>query len=175
MFRTWDKNKMIPITNNLPIFISMTKTIQYPYSIKFSIASIVLMIVLLLLMLSNVIGAHNTLAWIVFGIFSVLFLAMFTMLIMKRLIPSLKGDIAFELDEQGMNDYIRDVSIGWKDIKAINLVRGRSAATMRIDLKWESDYGNQIAIPLRWIKGKDQQIYETVMAYFEQQHSAGTE
>jgi hypothetical protein len=39
---------------------------------------------------------------------------------------------------------------------------------MQVDLKWESDYGSQIAIYLRWIKGKDEEIYETTMAYFEQ-------
>ncbi|HEY2581855.1 MAG TPA: hypothetical protein VGI43_08615, partial [Mucilaginibacter sp.] len=59
-----------------------------------------------------------------------------------------------------------DVSIGWKDIKEIKLIRGRSASTMQINLKWESDYGSRIAIPLRWIKGKDDEIYETVLAHF---------
>ena len=39
---------------------------------------------------------------------------------------------------------------------------------MRIDLKWESDYGKQIGILLRWVKGKDAEIYETALAYFEQ-------
>ena len=93
---------------------------------------------------------------------------MLGMLVTKRLIPALKGDIALELDEEGISDYIRDVSISWPDIGQISIKSGRSASTLQIDLKWESDYGTQIAIPLRWVKGKDREIYETALAYFEQ-------
>lgn len=87
---------------------------------------------------------------------------------MKRLIPAINGDIALQLDDEGISDYIRGISIDWKDIKEINLVRGRSASMMQIDLKFESDYGSRLSIPLRWVKGKDDEIYETTLAYFEQ-------
>jgi hypothetical protein len=141
---------------------------QYSYSLKFSIGSIVLMLILMMLLLSNTMAANSKLGWIIFGLFAVFFLFMFTMLIIKRLVPAIKGDIAFQLDDEGISDYIRDVSIDWKDIKEISLIRGRSASIMRIDLKFESDYGSQVAIPLRWVKGKDEEIYETTLAYFEQ-------
>ncbi|HEY4326183.1 MAG TPA: hypothetical protein VGN20_19505 [Mucilaginibacter sp.] len=144
----------------------MTDPIQYPYSLKFSLATIVLMILLILLLLNNVMRANTTLIWVAFGISAFIFLFLFTLLVLKRLIPALKGDIALALDDEGINDYIRDVSIGWKDIKEIKLIRGRSASTMQINLKWESDYGSQIAIPLRWVKGKDDEIYETVLSHF---------
>lgn len=146
----------------------MTEPTQYPYSLNFSIGSIVLMIILMLLLLSNVIGANTVLIWAVFGFCALVSLFLLTILITKRLIPALKGDIALALDEEGINDYIRDISIEWKDIEKIELIRSRSSAIMRIDLKWESDYGKQIAISLRWVKGKDAEIYDTVMAYFEQ-------
>jgi hypothetical protein len=148
---------------------------QYPYSLKFSIGYIVLMVILMLLLLSNTMAANSKLGWIIFGLFAVFFLFMLTMLIIKRLLPAIKGDIALQLDEEGISDYIRDVSIDWNDIKEINLVRGRSAFTMRIDLKFESDYGSQVAIPLRWVKGKDDEIYETTLAYFEQSSPGYTE
>jgi hypothetical protein len=146
----------------------MFEPTQYPYSLKFSLASVVLMILLMLLLLSNTLAANTTFSWSVFGVFLMFFLFMVTMLVTKRLIPAIKGDIALQLDDEGISDYIRDVSIGWKDIKQINLQRGRSASTMQIDLKFESDYGSQIAIPLRWVKGKDDEIFETTLAYFEQ-------
>jgi len=146
----------------------MTEPTQYPYSLNFSIGSIVLMIILMLLLLSNVIGANTVLIWAVFGFCALVSLFLLTILITKRLIPALKGDIALALDDEGINDYIRDISIEWKDIEKIELIRSRSSAMMRIDLKWESDYGKQIAISLRWVKGKDAEIYDTVMAYFEQ-------
>jgi hypothetical protein len=146
----------------------MFETTQYPYSLKFSIGTIFLMIVMMLLLLANTIGANSKLGWIIYGIFSLMFLLMAALLISKRLIPAIKGNIALQLDDEGISDYIRDVSIDWKDIKDINLVGGRSAAIMQVNLKFESDYGSQVNIPLRWVRGKDEEIYDTTMAYFEQ-------
>jgi len=127
----------------------------------------------MLLLLSNVLASGNKLGWIIFGFFSIGFLFMMTMIISKRLIPALKGNIALELDDEGINDYIRDASINWEDIKEISLARGGSSATMYIDLKWESEYGSRIAIPLRWVKGKDEDIYNATLAYFEQAAAGG--
>ena len=125
------------------------------------------MTLLILLLLNNVIKANGTLIWMVFGLCALIFLSLMTLLIIKRLIPALKGDIALELDNEGINDYVRDVSIGWKDIKDIKLIRGRSSSIMQINLKWESDYGSQIAIYLRWVRGSDSEIYKTTLACFE--------
>jgi hypothetical protein len=143
------------------------ETIQYQYSLKYSLGTIILMIILMLLLFLNVVGANNKIAWVIYGIFMFVFLFLLALLVIRRLIPALKGNIVLELDEQGISDYITDVSIGWNDIKEIDLIRGRSASTLRIRLKWESDYGNEIAIPLRWIKGKDREIYDMVIDYFE--------
>ena len=122
----------------------------------------------MLLLFRNVAGVNSTVGWTIYGVCALIFLFLVTLLIIKRLIPALKGDIALELDEKGINDYIRDISIEWKDIDKITLIRGRSASIMQIDLKWESDYGKQIGILLRWVKGKDAEIYDTTLAYFEQ-------
>lgn len=142
-------------------------SVQYPYSIKFSIGTIVLMLLVMLILLSNTIRANDNLGWVLFGVFAFIFLFLLILLITTRLIPALRGDIALALDEQGINDYIRDVSINWEDVEQIKLIRGRSASTLQVDLKFESDYGSQIGIPLRWVKGKDEEIYDAVMTYFE--------
>lgn len=143
----------------------MIETIRYPYSINFSLASILLLILFMLLLISNAAEANGTAIWIVCGVIVFMILSLITLLIIKRLIPALKGDTSLELNEQGIIDFIRNVTIDWKDIENIDLMRGRSASTMRIDLKWESDYGKQIMIPLRWVKGKDDEIYNTVIAF----------
>jgi hypothetical protein len=139
----------------------------YPYSLKFSVGAIVLMIVLMLLLLFNVMSANNTLAWSVFGVFLFFFLFMVTLLVTQRLVPALKGNTALQLDDEGISDYIRDVSINWEDIKEISLVRGRSASTIVIYLKFESDHGSMITIHLRWVKGNDSEIHDNILAYFE--------
>jgi hypothetical protein len=151
----------------------MFDPVRYPYSLKFSVAAVILMVVFMLILLNNVLAANTLLTWIVFGVFAVIFLFFGAVMIGRRLIPAIKGDIAFELDDEGINDYIRDASICWSDIKEINLVRGRTAASLLIELKWESDYGSRLSIPLRWIKGRDSEIYETTMAFFEEAIAEG--
>jgi len=125
----------------------------------------------MLLLLRNVLGANTTFIWVIYGFSLFMFISLAAIIISKRLIPAIKGEIALQLDDEGISDYIRDISIEWADIKEISLVRGRSAATMQIDLKFESDYGSRVGIALRWVQGKDSEIYETTMAYFEQMTS----
>jgi hypothetical protein len=127
-----------------------------------------MMLVLMLLLFSNVINSHSTLAWAVYGVFVIVFVLMSTLLIVKRLIPAIQGKTALELNETCIIDYIRNITIDWKDVKEINLIRGRSSSLIRVDLKWVSDYGSEITIPLRFVKGKDNDIYSTVLDYFEQ-------
>jgi len=146
----------------------MFEPTQYPYSFKFSVGTLAMMSVLMLLLLRSVLVVNSSSLWLVYGFCGLVFVSLGVVIVRKRLLPALNGDIALQLDNEGISDYIRDVSIEWQDIKEISLVRGRSASIMKIELKFESDYGSQLAIPLRWIKGKDDEIYETTMAYFEQ-------
>ena len=127
------------------------------------------------LLFSNAGAPVDIVALAVYGFFSLVFLSTLALLVVKRLIPALKGDIALELDDDGINDYMRNISINWNDINDITLITGRSASIMQIDLKWESDYGKQLIIPLRWVKGKDDEIYQTVMTCFEQGVSSSAE
>lgn len=146
----------------------MAESVKYPYSLKFSIANIVIMLLLMLMLFLNVMKTNTLVTWLIFAAFALIFIFMVSLLITKRLVPALKGKIALELNDDVLIDYIRNITINWTDIKAIKRLRGRSASTLIIDLKWESDYGSQIAVPLRWVKGKDTEIYDNVLAYFEQ-------
>jgi hypothetical protein len=144
----------------------MKGTLKYPYSLSFSLASFLVMLVLMLLLFTNVINSHSTATWLVYGVFVIVFILISTLLIIKRLIPAIKGDAALELNETCIIDYIRNITIDWKDIKEISLVHNKSSSIIRVNLKWVSDYGNEIAIPLRFVKGKDNEIYSKVQAYF---------
>jgi len=146
----------------------MTDNTEYPYSLKFSLGSIFLMVLLMLLLFRNVVITNTTITWVVFGVCLIIFIFLIGLLVIKRLIPALKGEISLGLNNEVLIDYIRNITIDWKDIKGIKLIRGRSASTLSIDLKWESEYGTQIDIPLRWVKGKDGDIYNTVMSYLDQ-------
>ena len=153
----------------------MTEPAQYPYSLKFSLGTLGVMIVLIAIVLHNVWGYQTDLIYIIIGFCGLVFATLSAVIVMKRLVPAIKGNVALQLDDEGISDFIKEISIEWKDVKEIHLVRGRSAAIMRVDLKWETDYGSQIAIYLRWIKGKDQEIYETTLDYFEHYRTSDEE
>ena len=144
----------------------MPQNVQYRYSLNFSIATILLMWIFMMLIFSNANSAGGIGQMVIYGVCSFIFLLILVLLVLKRLVPALKGDVALALDDESISDYIRDISVNWGDIKQISLIQGRSASIM-LNLKWDSDYGKQINIPLRWVKGKDAEIYETVMSYFK--------
>ena|ERR1700761_1742402 len=146
----------------------MTHNSRFSYSLNFSLGSILLILILMLLLLNTAINADSLAGWIIYGIFAFVFLFLLISLVIKRFIPAVKGDIVLELDEYGLNDYTKNVCINWIDIKNITLVNGRSASSIRIELKWESDYGNFLTIPLRWVKGKDADIFAAVMSFYKQ-------
>ena len=146
----------------------MTERTKFNYSLNFSFGSILLMLILMTLLLVSTINAGNMMSWAIYALCTMLFLFLLTSIILKRLIPALHNDVALELDDDGLSDYIRDISINWADIEDITLTRGRSAASIFIKLKWESYYGRTLSVPLRWVKGNDADIFESVLFYFEQ-------
>ena len=112
-----------------------------------------------------------TLSWIIIAIADLVFFSLFTFVLLRRLVPALRNEVALELSNEGISDHIRNIIIEWADVKDINLERGRNFSKMVIDLKEETDYGKQIAISLRWVEGKDLEICETTVAYFEEMMS----
>ena len=143
----------------------------YPYSKKNSFVTISVSVVLGLLFLSNVFKAYHNHDRIDLFIFTVLILILIFVLgivVFKRLLPALKGDTALEFNEKGIVDYLRNITIDWHDIQTIDFKRTRSSFMICLILKWESDYGSQIFISLRWVEGKDRDIYDTALLYFDQ-------
>ncbi|MCR8558322.1 hypothetical protein KXD93_11735 [Mucilaginibacter sp. BJC16-A38] len=144
------------------------KSKEFPYSLSYTLATIVVMLVLMLMLFTNVKGSNSTWAWAIYGVFAVIFFLVCGLLVVKRLIPAMQGKTALELNENCIIDYIRNITINWTDVKEIGLVRGRSSSLIRVSLKWVSDYGSEIDIPLRFVKGKDEAIYDEVLEYFAQ-------
>jgi len=142
--------------------------IKYPYSLNYSLATFVVMLVLMLMLFSNVAASHSNTAWLIYGVFVLVFVAVSVLLIVKRLLPAAQGQTALELNETCIIDYLRNITVDWKDVKSVELIRGRSSSLLQLNLKWVSDYGSEIAIPLRFVKGKDEEIYSQVQAYLAQ-------
>jgi hypothetical protein len=149
----------------------MAETIEYPYSKNSAFFGVVMPLVFFGITFSNLRYSYLmgfTISWIIIAIADLVFLSLFIYMLFKRLIPALKNEIALELNEEGIRDYTRNIVIEWGDVKDINMEQGRNFSKMVIDLNQETDYGKQIAISLRWVEGKDLEICETAMAYFEE-------
>jgi hypothetical protein len=146
------------------------EVIQFHYSKKSGYAGSVLLIVLILLMLKTAVTnflAHDILGGSIFAVFILFIAFLLGLLIFTRLIPAVKGEVALELDENGVKDYIRNIILDWKDIEDIGLKPGRSSAMLVFELKFDSDFGKQVFVSLRWVDGKDQEIYKMVLDYFD--------
>jgi len=146
------------------------EAIQFPYSKKSGYAGSALLIVLILLLLKTAITnflAHDILGGSIFAVFILFIAFLLGLLIFTRLIPAFKGEVALKLDEDGVKDYIRNIILDWKDIEDIGLKPGRSSAMLVFELKFDSDFGKQVFVSLRWVDGKDQEIYKMVLDYFD--------
>ena len=149
----------------------MTESIQYPYSKNSAFLGVLLPLVFFAITFNNFRYSFVNgymLNWILIAIADLVFLALFIFILIKRLIPALANQVALELNEEGITDFTRNIVIEWSEVKNIDMQRGRNFSKMLIDLKEETDYGNQIAISLRWVAGKDLEICETTQAYFEE-------
>jgi hypothetical protein len=149
----------------------MTETIQFPYSKKTGLVTTVVMLVMGLLLLTTCIKnylAHDIPGVVIFAVFALIIFAVMVLMIVVRFVPALKGEIAMELNEQGINDYLRNITLDWKDIEDIELKPGRSSAMLIFELKFDSDFGKRVAMSLRWVEGRDHEIYDTVLGYFDE-------
>jgi len=147
------------------------EVIKYPFSKKSGYAALTVLIMVILLLLKTGIGnylSHDIVGAVVFGLFILVIASIMVIMIVTRLVPALKGEIALEVDEDGVKDYIRNIILDWKDVEDIALRPGRSSAMLIFELKFDSDFGKRVAVSLRWVKGKDRDIFKTVLAYFDE-------
>ena len=143
----------------------------YLYSKRNSMFTILLMLVLGALFTSNIYKTYysnDRFDLTVFALLLALLAGLLIIVIFKRLLPALKKNVVLEFNEHGLTDHLRNIVISWHDIQTIGFRRTRSAALLMISLKWESDHGKDISISLRWVAGKDTEIYQTALAYFHQ-------
>lgn len=141
----------------------------YTYSKKNSIVTIIVILILGLLFVSNIYKAYynnDRIDMIVFIVFTLILIFVLGIVVFNRLIPAINADIILEFNEDCVIDHLRNITINWHDIKAIDFKRTRSSSLIMIQIKWESDYGSAISVSLRWVDGKDIDIYNTALSYF---------
>lgn len=143
-------------------------TTTFLYSKRNSIVTIIVMLVLGVLFISNIYKAYNNNDkpdLIVFAALVILLVFVLVIVVAKRLLPALRNEVILEFNETELIDYLRNITVNWSDIELIGFRRTRSSSMMVLRLKWESDYGKDITVSLRWVEGKDNDIYSTALSY----------
>jgi hypothetical protein len=143
----------------------------YLYSKRNSLVTIIVMLILGVLFTSNIYKAYyinDRYDLVVFALLLAILSCVLVIVVFKRLIPAFKKIVILEFDEKGLTDHLHNIIINWHDIQSITFRRTRSSALLMIGLKWESDHGKDISISLRWVAGKDVEIYQTALAYLHQ-------
>src|ERR1700743_1729981 len=115
--------------------------IKFAYSRKSAYAALLVLVVLILLLLKTCVSSfmvQDMFGGILFTVFALLGGALLGLMIVTRLIPAMRGDVALELDENSARDHIRNIILDWKDVEDIGLKPGRSSAMLVFELKFES-------------------------------------
>lgn len=143
-------------------------TTTFLYSKRNSIVTIIVMVVAGVLFTSNIYKAYysnDKFDLVVFALLVMLLVAVLVIVVFKRLLPALHKEVILEFNDTELIDYLRNITVNWHDIQSIDFRRTRSSSMMVLRLKWESDYGKDITISLRWVEGKDNDIYSTALTY----------
>ncbi|MEO6849359.1 MAG: hypothetical protein ABI203_00335 [Mucilaginibacter sp.] len=156
------------ISNVLPVIM---QSVTYPYSKTSSLIVTLLPTAIILLSISQLkkfIYAHEaTNALMILG-FDFLFFVLLSYIIIKQLLPAFKGKIALEINSTGIISFAKNVTIGWSDIERIEFQNpAKASASLYITFKFETDHGNDIRIPLGFVRGVDSKIYETAIDFFK--------
>jgi len=149
----------------------MPQPIQLRYSVNSALLGIALPLVFIAITFNNLCYSYlnqNNINWMLIAGADLLLLSYMAFVVIKRLIPALQGQVALELNEKGINDYVHNIAIEWSYVKDLELEYGRNAAKLIVDLKHETEYGTQVVIRLRWVKGKDSEIFDEAYTYFEE-------
>lgn len=93
----------------------------------------------------------------------VLFLMMLLFTMIKVLIPALKGNVALELNYDGVVDYIRNNMIDWSDILSLEISSGKTSSNVILNLK----YGDTYTLFLSMVDENTDVIYEAIHQYLK--------
>ena len=103
--------------------------------------------------------------WLILGPFFLLLAGFDVYYYRKHLSPLLKGQAAVELDKEKLQSFIANKTIYWKNVNNIEYetsVRGDWAIVFVM-----IDGSDDIRISTQYVAGNDQNIYDTIIEYFE--------
>jgi hypothetical protein len=148
----------------------MAQPLRFKYSINSALLGILMPLVFGAITWNNLAASfqyHLMLGILIIITCDLIFLSYLVFVFAKRLLPAFQGKTALELNEQGITDYIRNIMIEWSDVRDLAHEYGRNSSKIIVKLKHETEYGTEVVIRLRWIKGKDRKIFDEAYDYFK--------
>jgi hypothetical protein len=152
----------------------MPQPLRFKYSINSALLGILMPLVFGAITWKNLMASyqyHVILGILVIITCDLIFLSYLVFVFAKRLLPAFQGKTALELNEQGITDYIRNIVIEWSYVQDLAHEYGRNSSKLIVKLNQETEYGTEIVIRLRWIRGKDRKIFDGTYAYFREINS----
>jgi len=154
---------------NLAIRQLFIQPMTYPYSKKSSLFFTVFFTGIILISIPFLVKSINNkdnVYWLI-SLWDLPYILMLIYIILKQLIPAFTNKPALEINVDGITSFVKNVSISWSDIENIDLKSGKTSAALYITFKWETDHGNYIRIPLGFVAGSDDEIYDTAIKRFK--------
>jgi len=149
----------------------MPQPLRFKYSLNSALLGILMPLVFGAITWNNLLASyhyHLILGILIIVTCDLIFLSYLVFAFTKRLMPALQNKIALELNEQGITDYIRNIVIEWSYVQDLTHEYGRNSSKIIVKLNAETEYGTEVVIRLRWVKGKDRKIFEAVYNYFRE-------
>jgi len=102
--------------------------------------------------------------WLIIIPFILIILAMFAYVCKKFFFPSLRGDVALEIDKDKIQFFITKRIIYWRDVKDLyQSYFSNNGPYIMFKMK---DGSKDIGISTKYIMGNNKDIYNTVIDYF---------
>jgi hypothetical protein len=128
----------LSISPHIILIIAEMEKVTFSYNRISSLLFTILPLGIIALSVPNLlkfINEHDTINWFLIVLFDFCFLLIVIYIIIKQLIPSLQGKVAFEIDAIGITSYTKNVIIKWGDIKTIELGSGQTSSSLYITFK----------------------------------------
>jgi hypothetical protein len=110
---------------------------------------------------------HST--WPLLGIGGVFCGGTLAYLYFKYFVHLQRDEIALELDKEKLQYFIGNKSFFWKDV--LYTSPGGNGRANGIRVRFSLEDGSEVVINTQFIDGNDQEIYNTIMTYYEKYKS----
>lgn len=165
----------------------MKNTIQFTYSKWFACLTVIFLLLLILLCTIRLNQLNDPRQIEILKYFEFICFVFLLFVVYKYFIPYLNKRPALELNELGIIDHVRNRKVCWNNVQDIRLISFRDGSSgIAIDLKDKAlfisnlsflqkllsglskfSFNTPMIIPLQYISGSRQKIFQEVQLYFK--------